>query len=62
MRTRNNKNIQNMEQKDIDIYEILENVLPGTPGTNSESHEGMEKERGRGKIGIITHVCTYMRT
>lgn len=30
MRTRNNKNIQIMEQKDIDIYEILEDVPEGT--------------------------------
>lgn len=30
MRTRNNKNIQIMKQKDIDIYEILEDVPEGT--------------------------------
>lgn len=30
MRTRNNKNIQNMKQKDIDIYEILKGMPDGT--------------------------------
>lgn len=31
MRTRNNKNIQTMKQKDIDIYEILKGMPDGTP-------------------------------
>lgn len=31
MRTRNNKNIQTMKQKDIDIYEILKDMPDGTP-------------------------------
>ena len=31
MRITNNKNIKTMEQKDIDIYEILKGMPDGTP-------------------------------
>nr|DAR13517.1 MAG TPA: hypothetical protein [Caudoviricetes sp.] len=34
----------------------------GIPASFLYRNQKEGKERGRGKIGIITHVCTYMRT
>lgn len=34
----------------------------GIPASFLYRNQKEGKERGRGKIGIITHVCTYVRT
>lgn len=53
MRTRNNKNIQIMEQKDIDIYEILKDEEYGTelytPICGNVWHSGMANDKDSAK-------------
>ena len=53
MRTRNNKNIQTMEQKDIDIYEILKDEEYGTelytPICGKVWHSGMANDKDSAK-------------
>ena len=53
MRTRNNKNIQTMEQKDIDIYEILKDEEYGTelytPKCGRVWHSGMANDKDSAK-------------
>lgn len=53
MRTRNNKNIQTMEQKDIDIFEILKNEEYGTelytPICGKVWHSGMANDKDSAK-------------
>ena len=53
MRTRNNKNIQTMKQKDIDIYEILKNEEYGTelytPICGMVWHSGMANDKDSAK-------------
>lgn len=53
MRTRNNKNIQTVEQKDIDIYEILKDEEYGTelytPICGNVWHSGMANDKDSAK-------------
>lgn len=41
---------------------ILPQTASGIPASFLYRNQKEGKERGRGKIGIITHVRTYMRT
>nr|DAR51773.1 MAG TPA: hypothetical protein [Caudoviricetes sp.] len=44
------------------IYFASAGTTSGIPASFLYRNRKEGKERGRGKIGIITHVCTYMRT
>nr|DAM36693.1 MAG TPA: hypothetical protein [Caudoviricetes sp.] len=44
------------------IYFASAGTTSGIPASFLYRNQKEGKERGRGKIGIITHVRTYMRT
>lgn len=55
------------KEEPCNIYILLFIILPagttsGIPASFLYLNRKEGKERGRGKIGIITHVRTYMRT